>query len=546
MKRRCRFSFPVSVVVFSIAYIYLSTVFVFIDRWFGLTSSPGIMNAVVFTALAIMSVFNYANAILTDPGRVPSTYIPDVEDVENPIHEIKRKHKSYNSCDVSLTCKQSGDLRYCQKCSHYKPPRAHHCRVCKRCVLRMDHHCIWINNCVGHANYKVFIIFVTYAVITCIYSLVLLVGSLANDGLKEEEQNGGSYRTIYVVSGILLLPLSITLGILLGWHIYLILHNKTTIEYHEGVRALWLAEKGGNIYKHPYDLGPYENLTTCSLRFLIMHQMMMPYSSIKVADPGPGTKYPLLDVAHSKPHREMDADNHNPSQPNRYHPDGVCKTNIIEWNKKRKLQTDQWDMLRPKHKFWVRRFSSEYASKFEENPELESMEKLMVNGKTEASILDDISEPESAEDSNSFTEDSDTVMSVNEEAKLEIDCAKSYLHVNWDGYNVKTSSDVDEGFIEREYNPSYHDADIQALKNLEEHLLALESSTDHVYSGHAKDSCEHSIDKEFQEIFHVNGVNPDMYVLSSARWNVNQEAQSSTRTPTIDQEFEEYFSMLMI
>lgn len=205
------------------------------------------MNAIVFTALAIMCVFNYATSILTDPGRVPSTYMPDIEDVETPIHEIKRK---------------GGDLRYCQKCSHYKPPRAHHCRVCKRCVLRMDHHCIWINNCVGHANYKVFFIFVMYAVITCVYSLVLLVGSLANDSLKEEEQNGGSYRTFYVVSGMLLVPLSVTLSVLLGWHIYLVLHNKTTIEYHDGIRALWLAEKGGNIYKHPYDLGPYENLTT--------------------------------------------------------------------------------------------------------------------------------------------------------------------------------------------------------------------------------------------------------------------------------------------
>ncbi|XP_054780987.1 probable protein S-acyltransferase 16 isoform X4 [Prosopis cineraria] len=213
MKRRCRFSLPVSVVLLTIAYIYLSTIFVFIDMWFGLSSSPGIMNAIVFTALAIMCVFNYATSILTDPGRVPSTYMPDIEDVETPIHEIKRK---------------GGDLRYCQKCSHYKPPRAHHCRVCKRCVLRM----------------------------------VLLVGSLANDSLKEEEQNGGSYRTFYVVSGMLLVPLSVTLSVLLGWHIYLVLHNKTTIEYHDGIRALWLAEKGGNIYKHPYDLGPYENLTT--------------------------------------------------------------------------------------------------------------------------------------------------------------------------------------------------------------------------------------------------------------------------------------------
>ncbi|KAK7390522.1 hypothetical protein VNO78_25830 [Psophocarpus tetragonolobus] len=239
-------SLPVTSVVLAIAYIYLSTVFVFIDRWLGLFSSPGIINAAAFSALAAACAATYRVAVCSDPGRVPATYMPDVEDTESPIHEIKRK---------------GGDLRYCQKCSHYKPPRAHHCRVCKRCVLRMDHHCIWINNCVGHANYKVFFIFVLYAVTACIYSLVLLVGSLTADGIQDEEKNRSSFRTVYVVSGLLLVPLSIALCVLLGWHIYLILHNKTTIEYEEGVRALWLAEKGGSVYKHPYDLGPYENLT---------------------------------------------------------------------------------------------------------------------------------------------------------------------------------------------------------------------------------------------------------------------------------------------
>ncbi|KAG5243001.1 protein S-acyltransferase [Salix suchowensis] len=247
MKRPPSFSLPVTVVVLAILYIYLSTIFVFIDRWFGLMSSPGIMNAVVFTAIALLSVLNYAIAILTDPGRVPSSFMPDIEDCGNPVHEIKRK---------------GGDLRYCQKCSHFKPPRAHHCRVCRRCVLRMDHHCIWISNCVGHANYKVFFVFVVYAAIACIYSLVLLVGSLTVDPLKDELQSGDSFRTIYVISGLLLVPLSAALGVLLGWHVYLILQNKTTIEYHEGVRAMLLAEKGGHVYKHPYDVGTYENLTT--------------------------------------------------------------------------------------------------------------------------------------------------------------------------------------------------------------------------------------------------------------------------------------------
>ncbi|GAV76567.1 zf-DHHC domain-containing protein [Cephalotus follicularis] len=248
MKQGFSFSLPVTVVVLAIAYIYFSTVFIYIDRWFGLMSSPGIMNAVAFTAVALVCSFTYAVSIVTDPGRVPHTFMPDVEDAHNnPIHEIKRK---------------GGDLRYCQKCSHYKPPRAHHCRVCKRCVLRMDHHCIWINNCVGHANYKGFFVFVLYAVVSCIYSLVLLVGSLTNDSLKDENQNGGSFITTYVISVLLIVPLSVALSVLLGWHIYLILQNKTTIEYHEGVRAMWLAEKGGDVYKHPYDLGAFDNLST--------------------------------------------------------------------------------------------------------------------------------------------------------------------------------------------------------------------------------------------------------------------------------------------
>ncbi|EOY07482.1 DHHC-type zinc finger family protein isoform 5 [Theobroma cacao] len=182
MKRGFSFSLPVTVVISAIAFIYFCTVFIFIDRWFGLMTSPGVMNAVVFTGVAVTCVLNYGFAISTDPGRVPSSFMPDIEDSEVPIHEIKRK--------------------------------------------------------------------------------VLLVGSLTNDSQNDEQQSADSFRTAYVICGLLLVPLSVALSVLLGWHIYLILQNKTTIEYHEGVRAMWLAEKGGNVYKHPYDLGSYENLTT--------------------------------------------------------------------------------------------------------------------------------------------------------------------------------------------------------------------------------------------------------------------------------------------
>nr|GMD07298.1 probable protein S-acyltransferase 16 [Ipomoea batatas] len=117
-----KLSFRISSVVSSIIFVYFATVFGFIERCFGLWSSLGMLNAVSFTAVVLLGIWSYFVAMFTDPGRVPASYMPTHTEHDDTIQEIKRK---------------GGDLRYCQKCSLYKPPRAHHCRMCNRCVLRM-------------------------------------------------------------------------------------------------------------------------------------------------------------------------------------------------------------------------------------------------------------------------------------------------------------------------------------------------------------------------------------------------------------------------
>lgn len=87
--------------------------------------------------LLVNIVFHYFKAAFTNPGHVPE-----------------------NITVVASICK---------KCIAPRPPRAHHCSVCHRCILKMDHHCPWLNNCVGHHNHRHFFLFCVYMCIGCFY-----------------------------------------------------------------------------------------------------------------------------------------------------------------------------------------------------------------------------------------------------------------------------------------------------------------------------------------------------------------------------------------
>jgi hypothetical protein len=41
--------------------------------------------------------------------------------------------------------------------------------MCGTCVLRRDHHCVWINGCVGHANYRFFLRFLVWLCTGCLF-----------------------------------------------------------------------------------------------------------------------------------------------------------------------------------------------------------------------------------------------------------------------------------------------------------------------------------------------------------------------------------------
>ena len=65
--------------------------------------------------------------------------------------------------------KETANDEECAKCGCIKKEGAgvHHCSPCGRCVLKMDHHCPWTDNCVGYKTIKPTILFLFYVALFC-------------------------------------------------------------------------------------------------------------------------------------------------------------------------------------------------------------------------------------------------------------------------------------------------------------------------------------------------------------------------------------------
>eukprot|EP00915_Cephaloidophora_sp_WS-2016_P003058 GHVH01004140.1.p1 GENE.GHVH01004140.1~~GHVH01004140.1.p1 ORF type:complete len:448 (+),score=38.99 GHVH01004140.1:143-1486(+) len=135
--------------IFTVLFVYFFVVWPVYFIGFVLTSSwhlgariPVNLLTLVF---AIGALCSHTKCMITNPGTVP----------------LRCMSVGYPMPDETLLSEAEG-MRFCYKCDGPKPPRAHHCSTCGRCILKMDHHCPWMNNCIGMFNLKYFMLFLGY------------------------------------------------------------------------------------------------------------------------------------------------------------------------------------------------------------------------------------------------------------------------------------------------------------------------------------------------------------------------------------------------
>jgi len=185
----------------------------------------GLVELVVFHILTGLLLVCYFQSILQDPGEIPDN---DPNWTYNNVasHQEDRAFERLNMQES----KKGGGRRHCKWCGKYKPDRCHHCRVCRSCILKMDHHCPWIYNCVGHNNYKYFYLLLFY----CVLDLHLIMWTMVESVVRSWDTDTPFVNLFFVLFGE---SLSVFLGVLLtvffGFHNWLMLRAMTTIEFCE-------------------------------------------------------------------------------------------------------------------------------------------------------------------------------------------------------------------------------------------------------------------------------------------------------------------------
>ncbi|AOA60819.1 Palmitoyltransferase [Komagataella phaffii CBS 7435] len=191
----------------------------------------GLVLCTVGVILLVISLQAYCLVVALGPGSPADftelhilNYVPGMQ--------IKPPHELLNR---TVTTSGSGNFRICNKCEVFKPDRSHHCSSCGICILKMDHHCPWFACCIGFKNHKFFVQFLIY---TQIYSLLALLvsGKVLYDFFETKRYKDHYLSLNYVFLTVVSFVTFLSLTFFIGFTLYQLFRNKTTIESYESQR----------------------------------------------------------------------------------------------------------------------------------------------------------------------------------------------------------------------------------------------------------------------------------------------------------------------
>lgn len=179
--------FFLSLALFSLGYMYYLFVSVVVPRGdVGVVQLVLVTLGLILTLVALFRTKKGPGVLRPNQEVIHSTVIyynslkHEDPAVKGRSHEVMLMTNNQRERQESTKTeqKESSGKNWCPECKVLRPPRAGHCRICGVCVLRLDHHCVWINSCVGQANHLSFLLTLIFFLLTSLYGIFLVLRSV--------------------------------------------------------------------------------------------------------------------------------------------------------------------------------------------------------------------------------------------------------------------------------------------------------------------------------------------------------------------------------
>ncbi|NP_001084983.1 uncharacterized protein LOC432043 isoform X2 [Xenopus laevis] len=188
---------------------------------------------VIFHLFFIMFIWSYWKTIFTRPSNPSKEFCLSKSDKELYEREERQEFQleilKRAAKDLPIyTTTGTRAIRYCDRCQLIKPDRCHHCSTCDVCVLKMDHHCPWVNNCVGFSNYKFFLLFLVYSLLYCLFIAATVLQYFIKFWTNELPDTRAKFHVLFLFFVAAMFFISILS--LFSYHCWLVGKNRSTIE----------------------------------------------------------------------------------------------------------------------------------------------------------------------------------------------------------------------------------------------------------------------------------------------------------------------------
>lgn len=144
----------------------------------------------------------------------------------------------------------------CSKCDNaIVSGDTRHCFTCRKCVIGFDHHCIYLNTCIGTRNYPLFVALLMCSILLLATQLVLT--AFAVDKTLVLHSFSELYHLFVIVGLVSVLPFLqlVSTIILATFHCYLMCIGLHTYEwlwrFRHGWEASVLARATGSLEQEP-------------------------------------------------------------------------------------------------------------------------------------------------------------------------------------------------------------------------------------------------------------------------------------------------------